>query len=46
VTPLGLLDEWREIDAVEDPPQEGFHHYAFRSCMVCTASIVSVEWLA
>jgi hypothetical protein len=40
------LDEWREIDAVEDPPQEWFHHQAFRNGMVCAASIVSVEWLA
>jgi hypothetical protein len=43
--PLGLLDEWREVDAVEDPPQEWFHRQALGAGMVYAASVVSVEWL-
>src|SRR5215216_2824094 len=27
--PLCLLEEWTEVDAVEQPPQEGLHHEAW-----------------
>jgi hypothetical protein len=40
------VDEQREVDAVDVPPQERFHHQAWQERLVIDASILSVEWPA